>query len=328
MGSRSLKHLVSAPALAALALLAAHRGLAAQNITVQGRVLEQGSGDPIAGATVELSGAPRVLTNRNGLFAISPVRPGRHSLTVTMIGYQRQQLTIDVLRDTTLVIEMAVQAVRVDSLTVRARFVTLRGRVTDAVSSKPIMDAQILAGRERPTLANSMGRFRAHRIPAHQPTMVQVRALGYMPVQLRLSAARDTTIDFALQVDPIGQRMISAQIQRLEDRVTKMPFLNTAITRTELMERHYNWTAADAIAYELRARGRDAICVFLDNVQQQHGLLPLQLYLPDEIERIEFIDRGTMVRVYTRRYMQRMINGRVQLAPIVLIKELGEKGCT
>ncbi|MGH7469422.1 MAG: carboxypeptidase regulatory-like domain-containing protein [Longimicrobiales bacterium] len=323
----SLGQWAGAGLIAGLALLAGPAPSRAQDITVQGRVLEQGTGDPIAGASVELAGAPRVLTNRNGLFAFPNVRAGSHSLVVNMLGYHRRQLTIDVQRDTTLVIELTVEAVRVDSLTVRARNVTLRGQVTDSASRLPIMDAEIMVGRARAVLANSMGRFRANRIPAHQPTTVLVRALGYLPMQLSVTPARDTTINFALQLDPVGQRMIAAQIQRLEDRAKKMPFLNTTMTRAELMERHYNWTAADAIAYRTRSSGRQIMCVYIDNVFQSAGLAPLNMYVPDEIERIEFIDRGSMVRVYTRGYIQQMMRGRVQLYPIVFVKDLGPKGC-
>jgi hypothetical protein len=61
-------------------------------------------------------------------------------------------------------------------------------------------------------------------------------------------------------------------------------------------------------------------CLFIDEHRSLTGLAELMHYLPDMIERVEIIDRGTMVRVYTRRYVQEMIRKRASpAAAIVLI---------
>jgi hypothetical protein len=52
------------------------------------------------------------------------------------------------------------------------------------------------------------------------------------------------------------------------------------------------------------------------------GVQQLTPFVPDDIERIEIIDRGTMVRIYTRRYIQRMLGGE-QPGAITLMTAIG-----
>jgi hypothetical protein len=68
-------------------------------------------------------------------------------------------------------------------------------------------------------------------------------------------------------------------------------------------------------------------CVVIDDRLYRDGLAMLTTYLPDQLERIEVLDRGTMVRVYTRDFIQRMMGNRVTLAPILLIETPGGYIC-
>src|SRR5690606_1483860 len=83
--ARSLLGLVIATAL----LFAGHSPGAAQNTgAVQGRVVEAGTQQPIAGAEITLVGTTRgLLTNAEGEFLLPGVPAGARQLRVDYIGY-------------------------------------------------------------------------------------------------------------------------------------------------------------------------------------------------------------------------------------------------
>jgi hypothetical protein len=305
--------------------LHAAAGAFAQDITIQGRVLERAARDPIAAASVQLSGYRETLTTSSGGFVYSGVKPGRRTLTVNMIGYQRQQLQLDLRSDTTIVIELEVEAVRLKDVTVENERYSVRGVVKDRAKGFPVIDADILSSvRGSAARSNSIGRYRVSRLPVGPESTLQVRAFGFLPVTINVSATRDTTIDFLLEPDPVGVRMLTNQVDKLESRSKSVAYSVNVYDHDFLMKEYYNYDVADALTQLLRRTvSREGLrCLFVDEVEQHFGVQQLVPYLPDEIERIEVIDRGTMVRIYTRRYIQRMIGGE-QPGAITLMKAIG-----
>jgi hypothetical protein len=297
----------------------------AQEITVQGRVVERVSRDPVAAASVQLSGFREVLTSSSGAFVFSGVKPGKRTLFVNMIGYQRQQLQLDLRRDTSIVVELEVEAVRLKDVTVENERYSVRGVVKDRAHDRPIMDADILTSvRGSAARTNSIGRYRVSRLPVGPANTVQVRALGFLPITTTVDATRDTTINFLLEPDPVGVRMLQNQIDKLGSRAQAVAFSVKVYDRQYLLQQYYNFNLADIVTqlYQQMTSHHGLQCLFVDEQEQHFGIPQLVTYLPDEIERIEFIDRGTMVRIYTRRYMLRMIGGE-QPGPIMLLKALG-----
>lgn len=71
-----------------LAFLFAVQPVAAQQGTISGRVVDAETGEPVAGAAVEVLGqGAQAATNDTGGFSVA-VAPGSHSVVVTMIGYE------------------------------------------------------------------------------------------------------------------------------------------------------------------------------------------------------------------------------------------------
>ena len=298
---------------------------AAQDITVQGRVIERASRDPVPAASVQLSGFREVLTSSSGGFVFSGVKPGKRTLIINMICYQRQQLQLDLRRDTAIVVELDVEAVRLKDVTVENERYSVRGVVKDREHNRPIMDADILSSvRGSAARTNSIGRYRVSRLPVGPASTLQVRALGFLPVTTTVDATRDTTINFLLEPDAVGVRMLQNQVEKLESRAKSVAFSVHVYDREHLLRQYYNYDLADIVSQLLRqTTSREGLkCIFVDEQEQHFGLPQLVPYLPDEIERIEIIDRGTMVRIYTRRYMQRMVGGE-QPGAIMLLKALG-----
>jgi hypothetical protein len=306
-------------AIAAAALALAVTNLAAQvaSVTVQGRVVERGTTIGIPAAGVELVGTARVVTDANGGFRFPSVVPGRHVVVIERLGYQAQEVPLIIRVDTTLIIELDVTPVQLDTIEVRTRRITLKGRVVDRESGRGLLDADVFVSPDRSTVTGSSGGFRVSRVPAARTVRVTVQALSYLPVTIEFLAERDTTLRFELEPDPIGRRMIAAQVARLETRSNAVAYAKRAVHRDELV-RKANWTIADIVKSHLAGR-LGVQCVILDDQLLAFGMIQLETYLPDELERIEIIDRGTMLRVYTRRYIQRLMSNR-PLAPIVLVK--------
>lgn len=111
--------------LATLALILPAAPVGAQGLArIQGRVLESGSGEPIAGATIEVAGT--VLSARSavdGRFLLEGVPPGEVTLRVRLVGFQPKTMTgLSVSPGTVLRqdLTLAASAVQLDELTVTA----------------------------------------------------------------------------------------------------------------------------------------------------------------------------------------------------------------
>jgi hypothetical protein len=74
--------------LLSVLFLAGARGASAQDATVTGRVLEQGTGDPVAGATVSVEGTDlRATSDTAGVYRLVNVPAGRQTVQVQRLGY-------------------------------------------------------------------------------------------------------------------------------------------------------------------------------------------------------------------------------------------------
>lgn len=310
---KDMKNLWTAGVLACV-LLEAGDAAAQDAFVLEGRLVEQADGAPIRGATVELPGRPPIQSGESGDFRFENVPRGRYTLNVEALGYEPVAIELILQSDTTVRIEMSVRPVALDSVEARARFVTFRGRVVDADSSKPIYDADVHLGLDRRTTTNANGGFRFGRVAALAPNTIEVRALGFMPVQRVIEAVDDTMLAFALEPDPIAVRMIEQQLTRLQDRLDAVPYSTVTMDREDI-RLYRNWTAREVL--ESRVRLGLIGCLIIDEMPiDDRGILTT--YMPAELERIEILrnslrTRGVSVRIYTRRFLQRMVAGGIQL---------------
>src|SRR5688572_22666073 len=132
--------------------------LAAQQVTVQGRVVEAGTRTGISRAEIRVGDA-RVLSETDGGFRMTRVPRGRALVRVAAFGYRAREFTIDVNGDTALLVELEPQAVPVDSLIVQTGDITVRGLVFALATDEPIGDAAITI-RNRSTSSNLAGSFK------------------------------------------------------------------------------------------------------------------------------------------------------------------------
>jgi len=314
---------MNAARLVATTLLLAPLHLAAQaQVQLSGRVLEFGTRSGISGASVSIPSIGRVTTNSAGDFRLPRMAPGERVVTISALGYETRELRLNIQRDTMIIVELEVQAIKVDSLKVQARAITVRGKITDQNTKESVFDADVTIAA-RSAASNLLGNFKVTRVPANVPAPLTIRAPGYEPFAMTITADRDTSLRIELKIDSVGLRMLAAQVGRLEKRSRGV---NASL-------RQFN---GDALAY---AKGqaldeflkhnmfqRAVYCFFVDDIERT-GALPdiLSSFLVEELDRIEVYDRGLMLRVYTRRYIAKQSNNK-PLARIIYIN-LGAPKC-
>ncbi len=135
---------LSALPLAIAALLNASVGAAQQAGTVEGRVTDAHTGEPLSGVLIEATGAEGpVISDRQGRWRLQ-LTPGSHRLTASFIGYAEESREIDVGRGGRVEIAMTRRALPLDAVVVTAsRRVQ---RLADApIATELISRAEIIA---------------------------------------------------------------------------------------------------------------------------------------------------------------------------------------
>lgn len=91
--------------------------------TIEGNVTDRHSGEPVEFASVAVEGTPSAtMTDDNGYFILKTDSGGRHTVKVSMIGYENYEITADLTDDTPvkLAINLRETAVEMDEIVVSA----------------------------------------------------------------------------------------------------------------------------------------------------------------------------------------------------------------
>ena len=262
---RLLSRDAAAAGTALLSLLCAFPASSVQaQATVQGRVVDREEGAPIAGAAVVLAGRAPVLTDAGGHFRFARVSAGTYSLSVRRIGYSSDVLTLVVLGDRALLIELDRAPVALDTLVVEARRIRLRGDVRDRATSTGLIDVDVRVLPDRQVLTDAIGRFKFDKVPANTPVTVRVLEFGYLPVTVTLTASRDTVLRFDLDPDPVAARMIAEQKARIVARAADHHYLYDGVIDRCALLAYDHGTAWDLVDYVLGFRAGKVQCYILD----------------------------------------------------------------
>lgn len=117
MHSRQRHIVAGAVAILAVAVsdLLGPGGLAAQQGAVGGAVVAATSGEPINGVRVSITGTDLVTqTNANGLFRLTRVPAGTHTVTVSSVGYAGQSREVTVTADETMTADFSLEVSAID----------------------------------------------------------------------------------------------------------------------------------------------------------------------------------------------------------------------
>lgn len=319
--------------LAALLVLTAYpRCLSAQQHEVSGTVVERNDSSPVAGAIVRIDGYPPASTGVDGRFRLSSIATGRHRLEIEALGYHAFALDLVVQSDTTLNLELELDPLVLDTLAVSAQTITISGVVRDSVTGLILLQGAAVTTYPRGRSYDAQsGRFSIPGIPRGQPVGLLVEALEYLPKRIEFVAAGDTALEVRLDTDSVAVRLIHQQVERLNRRSNTLPHSVDAINRDEIMRAGVP-TAVELIRRRLPpgtipshppysgSIGNRAICVLLDDMPS--SLADVAYLPPGLIERVEIVGyRGRMIRVYTKRYVARLM--RVGTLPPITYMDNG-----
>lgn len=313
-----------------LGLLTAYAGEGAAQArwTITGRVIDSASGEGLPNALVMIEGYGTTLSSTAGAFRLTQIPAASHGLRVEALGYDSFTTTVQVTRDTTVVVPLDVLPIELDGLDVELRTLDFDGRVRDPRTDSWVPDAEIRTDQGHEESSNLFGRFDLDDVYDGPPLRMVIRGFGYLPLDTTFIPDDAQRYSFALAPDPVMTAMIQRYVGRLSDRAEEriyehQPALdlkdlahfapNTSLRR--LMEAKYP-------LHVLRRIG----CFIIDEREYRFGSLEerinvLEGTFANDLARLELLEfpgeaRMFMVRVYTRRYFQRQVGTGKQLDPL------------
>lgn len=301
-------------------------------VEIAGRVVDANTGSAIQNAIVQLVGHGATLTSSDGVFVFEGVEPGEYTLRVDAFGYRSESLPLSADGDRIVTVPLEIGPLRVDSLVVEPNQVDLDGRVRDGEKDLPVVDAEVLANLVPSARTSVWGRFSLDDVWEGVPLLLTLRAFGYLPMDTVLRPMEDDErYELELDADPVAERMIDIEIGRLEERAGgRRAILMQPLERERLL----SWTGASLAdvlkaTYPRRYLGR-VECIFVD----ERLLAPMidgdwvQSMSPGEVERVEFLYDGHIMRIYTREFVRRMMAGEIELRHVTYVSTPSGPFCT
>jgi len=311
--------------------------LAAQTVTLEGRVFDAGSNVGVTNALVSLEGRGATLTTESGAFRFEGVPVGTYTLRVEGFGYRPSELPVALTADTTVAVPLVAAPIELDRLDVELRTLEFDGRVRDPATGGNLMDARVLSSQGHDELTDAHGQFDLDDVHEGRPLTVVIRAFGYVQLDTTLVPDDEGRHDFDLVPDSLVMSMIAVQTRRIEERSAgRFPSYPPAMNRERLARYLNDFTMLDMLegAYPQRILRRVA-CIVIDERQIDEALGDMRgslrrTYLsttfPDEVERIEFLEfnlgggRPLMLRIYTRSFMAELLTREEPLpSPLMVI---------
>jgi hypothetical protein len=296
-------------------------------VTVGGRVFDGGTGSGIQSAIVELVGHGAQLTSADGTFVFDRVEPGVYTLRIAAFGYTSEVRSLRLHGDLTATVPLDPAPLRLDSLLVEPRSVEFDGRVRDVETDLPVVDAEVVLNGVPAERTSLRGRFSLDDAWEGVPLYLGLRAFGYLPMDTVLFPVDEHgRYDFRLDADPIAAKMIQAQIVRIAERAGG----RRAITMAPLArDRLLGWTGlglGDVLRASYPRRRLQAVrCIFVDERLLPPGIDGdvVESISPGDVERVEFLFEGAVLRIYTRDFTKRMIAGQVELRKATYVEVPG-----
>jgi hypothetical protein len=293
---------------------------------VEGRVLDLSSGTAVRNAIVDLPGHASTLTDQGGAFRFEDVPPGPYTLRVDAFGFAVESLALTVAADTALVISVRYQPLALDPVVVESRLIDISGRVWDPARDMAIVDAEVFTNQVEGDITGPHGRFDVDDVRANVPLRVVVQALGYVTLDTVFIPDEDRRYHLELRSDPRVEALIEAQAVRIHDRDSPTgTAMLQPMDRKRALEYAGNHTVATMLEWEYGRRIGRVACTLVNEVQWIFEWQPSTLshILPEDIQRIQFLFEGKMMRIYTREFMREMITREVDLRTPVYIERLG-----
>lgn len=211
-----------------------------------------------------------------------------------------------------------------------------RGRVVDLHTESPIPNAVIgFDGSGRMTFTDSLGAFALEAPPAWEYHLT-VRVLGYEPTRFTVTAEQmERPLIIALRPDPIALEGLEVLVDRFQRRRNFYPGSVQTLDQSRLAV-HGISTAYEIVRRRVLGLRRcpaamglmDDMCVFrrgrmqktevcIDEAPAFGGVSELEAYSATDLYLVEIYDRGLAIRVYTNWYVERALQDRRRLRPLI-----------
>jgi Carboxypeptidase regulatory-like domain len=205
----------------------------------------------------------------------------------------------------------------------------VRGRVIDALTGRAVAGAVVThLGSARATTTDGHGNFTL-TLELHSSYPLRIEQLGYEPSQLLLpSTTRTDFTTISLMPKPLELRGLEVVTDRFAER-RRFSFLPVDVLGPDVLATTHG-TAYDIVknaipAARMCADDMGQLCIFrrrvrkvsvcIDEMKIYRGALELERYKPWELYMVEVYDRGLQVRVYTRRFTDRLRERHRKLQP-------------
>lgn len=286
------------------------------DVVVRGRVYATDTGAGIPNAIATLDGYGSVLTSDAGSFRFDGVAPGRRSLRIEAFGYEDASLELDLAANTVVDVPLTPAPLELDSLRIELETLDFDGRVMDPEEDLRVVGAEVLSSQGHEERSNAHGDFDLDDVYRDVPLRIVIREFGYLPLDTTLIPDDDERHEFDMAVDSAVQRVIDMQVERIADVTRGRSSVIRSLDREGLLRFSGTFTVYDMLLYEYGRRLQRVQCIVVDEeqIQRSRGWRSyLSTMLPEELERVEFLFGGGMLRIYSREFIRRMSVGRVEL---------------
>lgn len=192
------------------------------------------------------------------------------------------------------------------------------GRVFAAGNGKPLAFATVeITDLGRSTITDEQGNFVFEHIPVGEHPL-RARLVGYQVHSRPINTQNPSAIEVRLTEDPVLLAGIRVSSSRFTRRMNALPYAARALGRRDVQGSAamdaFQFVRSNVMSYPcgnsmntfcILSRGTPvAPRVYLDDAPAPGGVEMLQLIPRDEINRVEIIQHGTMIRVYTERFVE------------------------
>lgn len=316
------------------------RSVEAQSVLVlAGRVVDAQSGAGLSNVLVALEGHGAVLSSSLGAFRFAGIRPGEYRFRADALGYRDYSETFAMTADTVLIVALEVLPIELDGFTVELGTLDFDGRVRDPRTDSYVPDAEVRSDQGHEESTNLFGSFDLDDVFDGPPLRLNIRAFSYLPLDTTFVPDDDERYPFDLVPDPIMTRMIHRYMTRLDDRAGDRIYeYQQPLSREDLAQFSANTPLRRLMEakYPLHILRRIE-CFIIDEREYRFGSLDerisvLEGTFANDLARIELLEfpgeaRLFMVRIYTRRFLQRHVGDPERLGTLSMTPYPGGVFC-
>lgn len=283
------------------ALLLTSSVAAAQESLIRGVVRDSVTGEPLAGAMVELRHETFLrgaLSNQRGEFRMFDVPRGDYRVTVRRIGFAAMQHALRTTgRDTSLVLPMHAIARELDTMRVNARGTAIYGVIGTAQGVRPLPGALVhVMGLGRSIATDSVGRFFIE-IANPGTYLVRVAHAGYVHQLLSVEVSDERSTETSTLLDTLLRRErggMDGAWRDFDRRIVWRGPRSAIVTASEL-EEFDGYALSEALnksasAFRRGLRIGTNTCVFIDG-RPRPGW-PVDAFRIENVDAVELYGSG------------------------------------